>query len=327
MSVNYYIQDQKKFVIENYNWATPFADFFPGIAGVFGVPMWIYYVSRNQGIVSMGVGDKDNAILEFQSFNKALSLVGKEGFRTFLRVQREQEDVILYEPFQKTRNKNISQKMIVSSSELVIEEKNIELGLSFKVIYFPIVNDRVPALTRRLEITNLESSSCGIEVLDGLSHVVCKGMDRTTLHVTARHIEGMISVADVGGLPVFRLSQDPSDREVIEKIDGGNFYFSFLEQKQNVIKTKNYIIDPEVIFAEPSNYDYPWHFYEKGLSSILKKDQVTFNRTPSAFSAFESSLNSKETLVLTSVVGSIEKDEILQEYNFTEIISKREKKG
>ena len=76
--VKYYLDSQNRFVVENYNWAKPFSNFFPGIAGKWGIPMWVYYVSKAQAICSVGVHDKDHAILEFMSFNKALQDYLKE---------------------------------------------------------------------------------------------------------------------------------------------------------------------------------------------------------------------------------------------------------
>ena len=54
-----------------HNEAKPFSNFFPGIAGVWGIPMWAFYVNRGQCISSFGIESKDKAILEFQPANKA----------------------------------------------------------------------------------------------------------------------------------------------------------------------------------------------------------------------------------------------------------------
>ena len=50
--IKYYIDDDKRFIIENYNWSKPFSNFLPGIAGKWGIPLWVYYVNRVQGISS-----------------------------------------------------------------------------------------------------------------------------------------------------------------------------------------------------------------------------------------------------------------------------------
>ena len=54
-----------RFVIRDYNQAKPFASFLPGIAGVMGIPMWVFYVNRGQAITSFGIETKDNPIMEF----------------------------------------------------------------------------------------------------------------------------------------------------------------------------------------------------------------------------------------------------------------------
>ncbi|CAD7766944.1 MAG: hypothetical protein DNFNHJIP_00346 [Candidatus Argoarchaeum ethanivorans] len=67
-NVRYYLDSEKRFVIENYNWAKPFSSFFPGIGGKWGVPLWAYYVNRGQCVSSIGIRDKDDAIMEFFLF-------------------------------------------------------------------------------------------------------------------------------------------------------------------------------------------------------------------------------------------------------------------
>jgi len=94
----YYLNSQGEFVIENYNFSKPFANFFPGIAGKYGIPMWTFYVNRGQAISSFGIKDKDHSILEFFPANKAWQLVSSQGFRTFIKLFTRGKTV-LYEPF------------------------------------------------------------------------------------------------------------------------------------------------------------------------------------------------------------------------------------
>jgi len=268
-SVKYSIDENNCFVVENYNWAKPFADFFPGIAGKFGVPMWIYFVNRGQGICSMGVNTKDHAILEFISFNRALATVEEQGFRTFIK-----ENGILYEPFLKTRD-NTNQKLTMSSSELYLDEVNNSLGLEVKVKYFPLVGSRTPALLRTLVIKNISNKTKNLCIADGLAKIICKGMDRAALQVTARHIEGMIELDFIEDMPLYKLKQAATDVEKIETIAGGNFYFSFLK---DTLLTKNIIYDPDVIFAERSMYKTPWNFIDKSSEELFKINQINYYR-------------------------------------------------
>ncbi|MFA5431151.1 MAG: hypothetical protein WC329_08335, partial [Candidatus Omnitrophota bacterium] len=78
----YALSADGKFSIRNYNLSRPFASFFPGIAGKYGIPMWVFYVNRGQGISSFGIKDKDHPILEFYPANKAWQATPLLGFRT-----------------------------------------------------------------------------------------------------------------------------------------------------------------------------------------------------------------------------------------------------
>ncbi len=57
--VSYNLFDDGTFVIDNYNHAKSFSSFFPGIAGLKGIPMWVFYVNRAQGIASFGIKNKE----------------------------------------------------------------------------------------------------------------------------------------------------------------------------------------------------------------------------------------------------------------------------
>ena len=90
-----YLTNEDEFVIKDYNNAKPFASFFPAIAGLWGKPMWVFYVNRGQAITCMGTTDKDGAIMEFLAANKAYRLTPRQGFRTFIKSGAGS----VYEPF------------------------------------------------------------------------------------------------------------------------------------------------------------------------------------------------------------------------------------
>ena len=305
-----YSIDDNKFVVENYNWAKSFANFFPGIAGKWGIPIWCYYVNRNQGICSMGVANKDHQIMEFLSFNKAIASVGKVGFRTYLKI-----DGKIYEPFQKTKNPKIKQEMKVSSSELEITDVNEELGIETKVIYYSLVGYKIPALIREVTIKNLNGQRTAdngqrIQLIDGLPHVFPYGVDIGIIQTTPRHIEGMMQVDDYKGVPLFRLKQTPQDTEQVAKLEGGNFWFSVEKGKSEPL-TKGLIVDPTILYSEAENYDYPWNFEERNLEGLLDQKQIRQNRTPSAFTTATIKLKPGEETTLTSFLGYTKTDESL----------------
>ena len=75
----------EQFRIEEYEKQPAFSSFLPGLAGVRGVPLWVFYTNRGQGINSFGVHNKGNAIMEFNPANTAYENTALKGFRTFLR--------------------------------------------------------------------------------------------------------------------------------------------------------------------------------------------------------------------------------------------------
>ena len=85
-SQRYSLRDDGSFVVKDYNTAHPFSNFLPGISGVWGVPIWVFYVNRGQGVISFGISDRDHPVGEFFPANKAYAFVPALGFRTFLKI-------------------------------------------------------------------------------------------------------------------------------------------------------------------------------------------------------------------------------------------------
>ena len=311
--VEYSIDKLGHFVIKNYNWAKPFSSFFPGIGGKWGVSLWGYYVNRAQGISSLGIRDKDRAIMEFFSFNKACQLVGRQGFRTFLKL----DEKTFYEPFVQSANPNIFQKMIVSSHGLEIVEVNKELQLKTRVEYFPLVNLPIAGLVREVSIENRSGQDINFEIVDGLPLILPFGMDQNCIKFISRHIEAMMQVEMVGKIPYYKLKQIPKDKPEVSLVKGGNFYFSYLPSSA---KKAIYIVDPKTIFGYSESFTHPFEFASKGLKDIQEKDQMYENITPSAFTAFATQVQSNQKLEFYSFVGNSHSQSRLIE--FSQIIKK-----
>ena len=307
--VRYYLDSEKRFVIENYNWAKPFSSFFPGIGGKWGVPLWAYYVNRGQCISSIGIRDKDDAIMEFFSFNKACQMVGNQGFRTFLRVDGD----VLYEPFKQSKDRMVSQRMIVSAWELELEDVNRALGVQVTVNFFPLVNLPVAGLVRRVSIKNLRGEPLEVELLDGLPHILSFGMTQHSIKVIARHIEAMQKVDLVEGMPLFKLKQIPLDVPQVQELEGGNFYFTLFDGKGSILRD-SYVVDPESVFGVSWSFDYPWLFAEHGVEKILACDQMYENRTPCAFTVLCLDMPAGEEVEFYSIVGNASSEEKLSSF-------------
>jgi len=290
----YKVTDDGKFIVENYNWQTSFSNFFPGIAGKYGIPMWAYYVSRKQALISLGVRDKNHPILEFRSFNKALAVVGDQGFRTFYKIKDK-----VFEPFCKSKERGLHQTLTLSSSDLELLETNTRSGITTQVRYFMLVNTGFPGFVRQVTLTNTSTRSLTLELIDGLPRILPYGVDLHGVNTIARHIEGMMEVAEVAGTPLFRLKQTPADTEKVGKLEGGNFY---LATGSAGVKL-NYIVDPQVVFGEAEIYDTPWVFQDSPLNTILREPQVKQNQTPCALTASKITLRPNKSVTISAVIG------------------------
>jgi hypothetical protein len=129
---DYYIDQNSRFVIKDFSKKRSFSSFLPGIAGMLGIPLWVFYVNRGQAIASFGVKDKDSPIMEFQPANKAYRITPYEGFRTFIKLQRN-NSTSFYEPFVPWSSGDQSQ-MFIGMNELEIQTTNLKNGLNTTVL-------------------------------------------------------------------------------------------------------------------------------------------------------------------------------------------------
>lgn len=300
----YYLNEAGEFVIENYNYAKPFSNFFPGIAGKYGIPMWTFYVNRGQAISSFGVRDKDHSILEFLPANKAWQLVSAQGFRTFLKIT-EKGKTLFYEPFHNGFSNleyTLSNKMLISPWGLSLEETNSTLGLKTKVEYFNIPSDNYAGIARILNIENTSKTDKNIELIDGLPQIVPFGTNNFFLKKMSRTIEAWMGVENLKNkVPFYRLKVDPVDRPEVLRINEGNFYLGFtLENKKAKLSLP--IVDPQEIFAEITDFSLPINFIKsKSLGSSAGKPASA--KTPSAFSFLNLKLKKGEDKSIYSVAG------------------------
>ena len=300
----YYLNKQGEFVIENYNYAKPFANFFPGIAGKYGIPMWVFYVNRGQCICSFGTKDKDQAILEFFPANKSWQFVSSHGFRTFIKIKSAKE-TIYYEPFHNgyanLRYQTVN-SMRIDSAKLTIEENNYTLGLKIRVEYFNIPNDTFAGLSRTVSVENTGKQNRTIEIIDGLPQIVPYGVNNFFLKKLGRTIEAWMNIDNLdNNIPFYKLTVDPSDRPEVMHIDAGNFYlgFHFKGTKPEIIRP---IVDAEAVFGAVTDFSYPFKFLAKQRFSYPAW-QLTKSKTPSALLLLSFELKPKEQKTFYSITG------------------------
>ena len=301
--VKYFLDPEGSFVIENYNQAAPFSNFFPGIAGVWGIPMWVFYVNRGQCISSFGIESKDKSILEFQPANKAYRLTSLQGFRTFLKIKNGSK-LSFYEPFQ-NRGLNpfqTKQTLSITSHDLTLAEQNFTLGLNVRVNYFTLPEEPYPALIRQVTIENISEKKYEIELLDGLPSIIPYGMTDWLLKNMSRTVEAWVMVRNLKyRAPFYHLKVVVSDRPAVNHITEGNFYFAF-EQGNRRAPLLPTIVEAACVFGNCQDFIYPENFFTPKPFAIPKK-QETSNRTPCAMSFDRFSLNPKSRKQIISLTG------------------------
>lgn len=302
-SVNpvYSLDKDGSFILQHYNQAKPFSNFFPGVAGIWGVPMWVFYANRGQCIASFGIESKDKAITEFLPANKVYRTVSLQGFRTFVKVTSG-KTTVEWEPFQNRAVEEFSsvQTMIMTSHDLTIEEVNTRLGLVCRVNYFTVPEEPFPALVRKVTFENISRKKMDIQVIDGLPVFLPYGMNDWAVKHMSRTVEAWVNVSGLEKhLPYYQLNVEIDDRPDVRHIQEGNFYFAFQEGKTRRLPV---IAQPECVFAQGLDFVTPAAFFGNPDFSLPKKQQVT-NRTPCAMTCVELSLPGKSAETLVSIAG------------------------
>ncbi len=304
------------FVIEDYSVAHPFSSFFPGIAGPYGIPLWVFYVNRGQGIVSMGIGGKDGAILEFFPANKAYQNVSRYGFRTFIKFRRE-TDFLFYEPFQDTllsKTQAVKQKMTIYPYELEIEEINKTLGLKVTATYFTLPQEPIAALVRVLSIRNLNSNKpVNLEVLDGLPVILPYGLNQFVVKNMSRTAEAWMQAKHIDDkLGFYKVKVELDDRPEVVKVEKGNFYFSLISNQKG-LDLISIISDPETIFGSILDFNYPNEFL-RDRNYIYPEEQFLENKTPCAFSFRRVKIPPSGEVEIISFIGHISSEKELKKF-------------
>ena len=312
---HYSVDPAGAFVIDNYNQAKPFSNFLPGIAGLWGVPMWVFYVNRGQCVTSFGIESKDKAILEFQPANKAYRLTPLQGFRTLLKI-RSRSAAIFYEPFQHNLASArfvLRQRMVITSHDLRIEEENLTLGIAISVSYFTLPEEPRSALLRRVSIVNTTGKQRSVELVDGLPTIVPCGMTDELLKNISRTAEAWASVSNLKQrAPFYRLKVRMSDRPQVEPIKDGNFYFTY-EAGRARSELLTPIVDSSCVFGAAQDFSYPQEFLRQDVFK-LPKEQFTSNRTPAAMCCTTFTLAAHQAREFVSLTGHAEDERDLNRF-------------
>ena len=304
----YKIGQNNEFIIENYNLAKAFSSFLPGIAGVNGIPMWTFYVNRNQGICSFGVENKEHSALEFLPANFAYQLVGTQGFRTFIKTSvKNKTDV--YEVFKTPDLREsyiLKQNMIITPYSLSFEEINEKLGLSITVKYCNTVNEHFPALMRKVEIKNISKKSISFEMLDGLACVIPYGMDDNNLKKMRYLVKSFGIVENLENkIPYLHVKTMQEDSPFIIKVKKGHMvvYYSIEKGKTKLMRP---CVDPSLIFGVREDLSVPMEFVNHDNYKYDLKAEITEGKLPCAMGFDKKELSSGEVAEYCFICGTVD---------------------
>lgn len=304
---------QYGYLMQNYDRHPPFSSFLPGVAGLLGVPMWVFYVNRGQAIASFGVVNKDSAMLEFQPANKAYRLTPTFGFRTFLKLTVG-GNTYSYEPFAPWSVGDVTRTMETGMNNLTLEERHQEWGLTIKVQYYTLTNLPVAGLVRQVRLHNHSQYSMDIEWLDGLPQVVPYGTDNGALKHISRTIEAWMQVEDhTTKIPFYRLRASAEDVAEVREIIAGHFAMATLFEGDHV-QSLPVIVDSDIIFAWDTSMRHPTNFWNQSLTTLLEKEQICVGKMPSAFFGCRVQLHPGQDVMLSGVYGHTDHKSALKKY-------------
>lgn len=281
------------YIIENYNKKSTFSSFLPGISGMEGIPIWCYYVNRGQGVVSFGVDNKDNAIMEFFPAHQAYKNVKTTGFRTFIKNNGK-----VIEAFDNTNNKH---HMEISKNKLQLCDNDTENNLKTEVTYFTMPTERLGALVRKVTITNTGEKG-SFEIVDGMPMLIPFGVNGFSMKMMGQTVKAWMQVEDVDKkVPYYRVRVSMEDSATVSKIEQGNFSFACLEDGTKLSP----IVDPDAIFDYDTSLNTAVGFENNSLKELLSQNQATQNQLPASFYGTSCDLNTNESITLYQVVGQV----------------------
>ena len=297
------MKTEKIYTMKNYEKEPPFAGFLPGLSGIYGTPIWCYYVNRGQCISSFGVEDKDHAIIEFFPAHQAYQYTSQMGFRTFIKKNGKFTEMF--------SDESLKTEMNIKRNGLFITEENNKEKLFCRVDYFTLPNERTGALVRKLSITNRSAETIDMEVLDGLPAIIPYGVEMANIKEMGQTTQAWMQAEDVKtGIPFFRVRASIKDTATVTEVLGGNYAVAYDEAGQR----KKVITDSELLFSYDTALKKPVGFLEQDLEELMSREQVNCNQYPCCFFAEHKTLEPKEKLTLYELYGQVERKEFLKDF-------------
>ena len=348
----YSFDDDHVFVIDQYNDAAPFASFLPGIAGVTGIPAWVFYVNRGQAIASFGVRNKDGAILEFFPADKAYQLTASRGFRTFLKIS-DGDNIVTHEPFQRGAGQGgyAFDTAAHTGSEQIPPTPLFQRGVGgiycWNDEHKPVPTASGQGVRQRLYVSPHEISveeihpGLGLAIRADLFTLPEAPLAGLVRRVTVQNTSQRTKIVEiVDGLPqmlpygmnqwcVKFMSRTVEAYMVVEGISDNCPYFRLKVLPTDTplvepVVAGNFfvgflhgqrnpaIVDAEKIFGMAGDFSNPERFYES--EPLDFGNQVSGNCTPSAFQALKLELGPGESQVFYGLYGHVSSWALLQAF-------------
>lgn len=288
-----------KFIIENYDRVPAFSSFLPGLAGVKGIPVWVFYTNRGQGINSFGIHHKGNAMMEFHPANTAYERTSLKGFRTFIR-----KDGSFYEAFG-SYNPSAVRRMEIEKNAFSITEEYC--GLKIAVEYTVLPGESIGALVRRVTVENASDTETQLELLDGMPQIIPYGIQNGQYKEMSNLQKSWADIKNIeNNAPLFTMRASSDDSAEVSEVEGGYFYLVVAEGKLVPV-----IYDKDVVFDYDNSLVVPVTFVEQGLEGVSGKEQCFANKVPCAFASFRRNLKAGEKLEFTAFAGYASSVELL----------------
>lgn len=308
-----------RYISRDFDARSTFSNFLPGVAGVFGKPIWAFYVNRGQALACFGVASKDFPLLEFQTANKAYQMTPYVGFRTFIVGERsgnkkKEGESFIMEPFSPENSKKSlddddeskpERTMYTGTNELEIVEEDDVHGVTTSVKYFVLPEETFGALVRTTTITNTGDDDLTFSALDGLAKMEpTGGKMQWGLKNIGRTLEGWMGVYhadDTLTLPFYRMSTEPGDTASVKIEKEGHYCISFIEGDYTLLPI---VYDTDKVFGFSTTLSSPDGLNSKTIEEIVSSPQYGDAKTSAAFAAVQKmKLAPGESVTITSFYG------------------------
>lgn len=284
------------FIIEDFLHKKKFSSFLPGIAGVKGKPLWVFYANVGQCIGGFGVDSKETPIAPFDSAYLAYQNIPFRGFNTALEINGKVYR--LFDP-----NSGASSSLEIHRDSISISEET--KFYLFKVTYSTLVNKDFGCLLRSVSLVNKSKATVKIRLIDGLTVMLPYGLSNYCFQNLSTLMSSYCNVELNNDAP-FMTFKGGEDSAQVKKNSRGNAYFAVKNDGKNL----KCIVDPDQVFVD-------------GITSKITFDKISQKpvfegQIPCGMVYDEFLLESRKEYNFISLYGSFESIKELNEFKKNE---------